>query len=547
MHLGEGELKNFLLDAGLVSRAQLEDAALRAHSVGLPLSKVLIESGVMGEDEVRRAAAHALGVPFVELERHLLTPEALFLVPEPIARAHGVVAFSVGEGGVEIALLDLSDLAHLEFLRPAHKLLPRLTSRESMTRALVHYQKHLKEKFGTLLEGETQSADALVLHALYSNASEVLLDHSPEGLLVRYRIHGALREAMKLSAQKGALLLAKLKTMAGLFAVAKIQEGRFKIEKDGDSIYARVQTLPTFGGERITLSLARERDGRKGYTLRTLGLHGEALEQLHATLLKRKGMVLVSGSHGAGKTTLLYTMLDMLSAPHLSIATVERAVEHRLAFVAHAEIKQDVTTAGMLRAVLKQDPDIVMVGEIPDRETAALCARAAARGVFVLAGIEAPSAAEGIVALQELGADPQELVSSLSLVVGVASVRKLCEKQFVPTKKLTRAQTNELEERADFSRVLAALKEESRVEKTRAWKDIEFTEAVPCSQCQDGFVGRTGLYEVMPITTSLRELVREGAPAKTLAAQARKEGMLTLAGDGMYKAAIGVTALSEIQ
>lgn len=546
MHLGEGELKNFLLDAGLVSRAQLEDAASRAYSVGLPLSKVLIESGVMGEDEVRRAAAHALGVPFVELERHKLTPEALFLVPEPIARAHGMIAFSVGEEGVEIALLDLSDLSHVEFLRPAYKILPRLTSRESMTKALLHYQRHLKEKFGSLLETEAQTPDALVLHALYSNASEVLLDHSPDGLLVRYRIHGALREAMKLSAQKGALLLSKLKTMAGLFAVAKVQEGRFKIEKDGEVIYARLQTLPTFGGERATLSLARERDGRKGYTLRALGLHGEGLEQLHAALLKRKGMVLVSGAHGAGKTTLLYTLLDMLSAPHLAIATVERAVEHRLPFVAHAEIKQDLTTAGMLRAVLKQDPDIVMVGEITDRETAALCARAAARGVFVLAGIEAKNAAEGITVLQELGADAHELAASLSVVVGVQSARKLCEKQFLPTKKLTRAQTSQFEENADFARVLGALKEEGRIEKTRPWKDVEFTESVPCSQCDHGFMGRTGLYEVMPLSASLRERMREGSSAKALEAQARKEGMLTLAGDGMYKAAVGVTALSEI-
>ncbi len=501
----------FLVDAGLLTRSQLGD--LR-HSEA-PLSKTLIDLGIMGEDEVRRAQAHALGVPFVVIEPYDIKIESLLLIPEPLARARGVVAFAADESRVSVAVLDLADLEALRALEAeghfgGRRVVPHLTTRETVKRALLKYQQHLKERFGELLSDGRHVAEALISHALYSRAGGAHVDLSTHGALVRYQVGHALHEAMRLPAQVGHALAREIKILAKLLPVARPQHGRFKLEKDGEVVHVHVSTVPTAGGERMHMRLARQAHGAQGHTLEALGFHGENLAALRQALMARRGIVAVAGAQSSGKTTLLYTMLDLLQHTGVSIATIEERVEYRLPHAAQTEVGNGVSTAAALRATLRQHPDILMVGDVRDQETASLIAAAAARGVFVLAGID-----EGA---EEL------LVSAPCTLVRTALVRKLATDQFAHTSGLGRAESDVLEGVADFARVYEALKEEGAIEQGTAWKDVAFAHPTPSTGYPDGYSGYLGAQEVI-------------APGFET---------LNIVEDALFKAAQGQTSIEEV-
>ena len=514
----------FLVDAGLLTRSQWSDLS-RSEA---PLSKTLVDLGIMGEDEVRRAQAHALGVPFAALEPHDIAIETLVLIPEPLSRAHGAIAFAEDESRISVALLDLSDLAALEALAQqghfgGRKLVPHLTTRETIKRALLKYQKHLKEKFGELLSDGRHVAEALISHALYSRAGGAHVDISTHGALVRYQVGHALHEAMRLPAQVGQALARELKVLAKLLPVARPQSGRFKLEKDGEVVHVHVSTTPTAGGERMHMRLARKASGAEGHTLEALGLHGENLSALHAALARQRGVVAVLGPEGSGKTTFLYTLLDELQYTGVSVATVEERVQYRLPHAAQTEVGSGVSSAAALRAALRQHPDILMVDSVRDQETASLVAAAAARGVFVLVGVGG-GAEEAFFSAAGLYGDAAKNISSTPIIlVRVALVQKLATNQFIAARPLSRAESQVLEQYADFARVYEALKDEQIVEPNMPWKDIGFAHPAPSTEHQDGYDGYIGVQEVV-------------APGFDT---------LNIAEDALFKAAQGQTSVEE--
>lgn len=553
MYVEEGQLGDFLVDRGLLSRRQVEEALRQAQ--GKSLYTTLGEMGVVDEDELRRAAAHALGVPFVQFLRHEIDPEAMMQIPEPLSRAHQLLAYRVSEDGLEVAALNLESLKALEPLALSHRVLPRLTTRESLTHGLLHYQKILKEKFSALLTHGSDVVEALVHHALLSRAHGVHLDLNTTGTLVRYRVGHALEEAMELPAHIGAALAGKLKLLAKFLPDSRtVQEGRFRMEKDGPSTklgtneryVVHVSASPQAAGERLVLRLAKESAGHRGFALETLGLHGKALEDLHAALAARSGLIIVAGPLYSGKTTLLYTLLDLLNTPSRSVVTVESAVEHRLSHVLHMQTDPaaGLDAAAVLRAALRQDPDVVMVDDVQDSRVAALAASAASRGVLVLAGVTAHSAAGALAMLQELGVPPLVLASSVRAAVATWLVEKLCQhcgQAYYPS----RAQLVRLEEAANLGAVLAALKEEGVVAGGVQWKELEFKRTKGCAECAEGYEGLVGLKEVLPVTEPIKELMLKGSWAD-LTQEAREEGMLTLLEDGLFKAAQGITTIEAV-
>ena len=463
----------------------------------------------LSDDERRHALAHELGVPFVQLGRDDISLEALTVIPEPLSREHNMVAFALaGDAGLEVALLDLAELEHLEFLRPRYKVLPRLTSRESLTRALIRYQQHLRDVYGKKLEDPRSPnlLDTLLLHALHSRATDLHLQSEQGGLLVRYRINGFLKNAMTLPQAAGANVISKLRTLAGVPAGSLPREGRMRVDLgSGEDLSLLVSSVPTVAGEKLVVRIARER--ARGFTLESLGLHGEALERVHHVLLKRRGLVVV-GSVGTGKATTLYTLLDLLNTPEISIATVEAEVKHVLPRIAQTEVSDGLSAAAGLRAALKQDPDVVMINTVADREVAQLAVAAAKRGVFVLVGTEDAA-----------------LLPDADLIIKVATARKLGRKQIPERHKLTRAQGEELEPFANFASVLAALKEEGKIKKDTPWKDIQFVKPVKSSDQPDGYKGLLGVQEVS---------TKEGTVG------------LNLIEDGIFKAAQGLTSIEEV-
>jgi len=363
---------------------------------------------------------------------------------------------------------------------------------------------------------------------------------------VRYRIDGILRDAMTLPKSASDGLTARIKVLANLRLDEKRlpQDGRFKVENASERVSLRVSVLPTAFGEKIVLRLLPE--GRRGLTLEWLGFHGAGLEQMHEAMKQTIGMILSTGPTGSGKTTTLYTVLDILNTPNVNISTIEDPIEYQMPRVNQTQVRPDIgfSFANGLRTLMRQDPDIIMVGEIRDKETTNLAINAALTGHLVLSTLHTNSAAGAIARLIDMDAEPFLLVSTLRIVLGQRLVRQLCRTrdEYKPTQR----ELEELGRIADLPRVLTALKEEKIIDKKATWKDIMFCRPKKSAECEDGYHGRIGLYEILHVSPAIKELISKRAPSDDIEIQARKEGMLTMAEDGIFKAVQGITSIEEV-
>jgi type IV pilus assembly protein PilB len=576
MYIEQKQLRNFVIDSGLVSKADFDAAEKEAKKGDEQVGAVLVKSGKLSEDSLRRMQAYILGIPFVDLKTQKIGFEILSLIPEPIARKHNIVAFKKTDTTLEVAMLDTDDLSAIDFVKKkvGLKIVPRLTDGDSIKSAILQYQKSLKAEFGDIIQkeaqalktiseegGETASAgdlkkiaedlpvvrivDTLLKHAILQNASDIHIEPMEAELLVRYRIDGLLHDAMVLPKGAEPSITARIKVLSSLKLDEKRlpQDGRFKVEMGGEKVAFRVSILPTYYGEKTVMRLLREGGGH--YTLESLGFHGEGLERLHAATKLATGMILTTGPTGSGKTTTLYTLLDILNTHDVNISTIEDPVEYQMVGVNQTQVKPEIgfTFSMGLRTLVRQDPDIIMVGEIRDNETASLGINAALTGHLVLSTLHTNSAAGAIPRLMDMKVEPFLMVSTLNVVIAQRLVRKLAEgkeKYF-----LTKDEVATLGKSVDLDRVMEALKEEKIVEKAATWEKVAFWKTAGAS-ADDGFKGRVGIHEVLKVTPTIRDLVMKGSIAAEIEAQAKKEGMLTMIEDGIFKAVQGVTTIEEV-
>jgi type IV pilus assembly protein PilB len=577
MRILDDQLKRFILDSNLVSKADMSASEKAAKAEGKTLSHTLLAGGYLTEDDMRRIESYILGVPFVSLKDLKIEFEILSLIPEPVARTHNIIAYKKTATALEVAMLDTADLPAIDFVKKkvGLKILPRLTDTESMRGALRQYQKTLKDEFGDLImkdasaltvvsevDGEEVSeadlkkmaedlpvvriVDTLLRHAIIQGASDIHIEPMEEEVLVRYRIDGILNDAMKLPKIAAGTLVARLKVLSNLKLDQKRlpQDGRFKMEMDGQKVAFRVSMLPVFYGEKIVMRLLRE--NRTGFSLEGIGFHGSTLERIHKATRATTGIILVTGPTGSGKSTTLYTILDLLNTPEVNISTIEDPIEYQMARVNQTQVKPDIgfTFAAGLRSLMRQDPDIIMVGEIRDEETASLAINAALTGHLVLATVHTNSAAGTIARLIDMGSEAFLLVSTLRVAIGQRLVRKLCDDKIPYI--LTKAEREELSTHGDLDRVLTTLKEEKVVAESATWNDISFYHPKEEGISPDGYHGRMGIHEVLEMSPTIKDMVMSHKTGDELEIQARKEGMLTMLEDGIYKAAKGLTSIEEV-
>jgi type IV pilus assembly protein PilB len=576
MHIEEKQLIEFILDSGLVSRADIEVAKKDAETGGTGIGKILIKQGKITDDELRRMQAYVLGIPFVDLKGLKLDGAILSLIPEPIARSHNVVAFKKNADTLEVAMLDTEDLSAVDFIKKKTRLriMPRLTDSESMKAALLQYQKSLKAEFGDLIQkelgalasiaegkGEASEADlkkiaedlpvvrivdTLLKHAILQNASDIHIEPLETEVVIRYRIDGLLHDAMVLPKNAAASITARIKVLSNLKLDEKRlpQDGRFKIETSSEKVSFRVSVLPTYFGEKTVMRLLRE--NVKGFTLEVLGFHGTGLERIYAATKLATGMILTTGPTGSGKSTTLYTVLDILNTPDVNISTIEDPIEYQMPRVNQSQVKPEIgfTFANGLRALVRQDPDIIMVGEIRDTETASLAINASLTGHLVLSTLHTNSAAGAVPRLIDMKIEPFLIVSTVNVIIGQRLIRKLsADKEQYP---LSDAEFSQLQKLVDVDRVLGLLKQEKIVHEEATWKTIPFYKPKPGGESEDGFKGRIGIHEVLEVTQTIRELILQGKTARDIEDQAKTEGMITMIEDGIFKAAQGLTTIEEV-
>jgi type IV pilus assembly protein PilB len=362
---------------------------------------------------------------------------------------------------------------------------------------------------------------------------------------VRYRIDGILHDAMVLPKQAWPSVSARIKVLSDLKLDEKRlpQDGRFKVQaSDNEKVSFRVSILPTYYGEKLVMRLLRE--NVSGFTLEYLCFHGEALERIHKALKKSTGIILTTGPTGSGKTTTLYTMLDLLNTPDVNISTIEDPIEYQMKRINQTQVRPDIgfTFAQGIRTLVRQDPNIIMVGEIRDNETAALAVNAALTGHLVLSTLHTNSAAGAIPRLLDMKVEPFLLASTIDVVIGQRLVRRLTE-----TKQqyfLTKAELAQLEKTVDLKRVFDALVAEKILKPTDEWSKIPFYKKSATDE--EGFKGRVGIHEVLLMSPSVKELIMKNAPASDIDAQAKKEGMLTMLEDGIFKCVQGLTTIEEV-
>lgn len=567
MYISDTHLKSFLADAGLVSQKDFDAAGEEAEETGRPIGEILTSHNTIGEDELRRTYAYILGIPFVSLTGTKIMYEVLSLIPEPIARRNNIISYNHRGDELEVAMLDTDDLAAIDFIRKkTHlKILPRLTDVASIKASLKLYQQSLKDNLGEVIRRETEVleknegeedlqkvadgvpavriVDTLLRHANAQNASDIHIEPMEDKLLIRYRIDGILHDAMELPKSAAAAVTARVKVLSNLRLDEHRlpQDGRFGAEYGGERISFRVSVLPTYYGEKIVMRLLR--DSISGFTLESIGFHGLALDRMHESIRATTGMILACGPTGAGKSTTLYTLLDLVNTPHVNISTIEDPIEYQMKRINQTQVRPEIgfTFANGLRSLVRQDPDIIMVGEIRDKETASLAINAALTGHLVLSTLHTNSAAGAIPRLLDMGVEPFLLVSTLRACVGQRLVRVLTSEK--EKYELSRDEQMHLERSIDAGAVLKALKEGKIVPKDATWKNVSFYRP---KDIRSGFSGRRGIYEVLPITSTIKELVMKNGTADEIYKQARSEGMLTMVEDGIFKAAQGLTTIEEV-
>ena len=577
MHITAEQLKEFILDSGLVTTADFEDAEKEAAKKEVKVGDILVSRGKLSEDNLRRLEANILGIPFVNLRKAKIDFDVLSLIPEPIARNHNIVAFKKTEDSLEVAMLDVDDLRAIDFIKKkvGLKILSRLTDTESIKSTLLQYQKSLKAEFGDIIQKESASikpidysdketskddlkklaedipivkiVDTLLKHAIIQNASDIHIEPMEKDLLVRYRIDGILHDAMVLPKNAAPGITARIKVLARLKLDEKRlpQDGRFKIEVDNQKVSFRVSVLPTYYGEKTVLRLLKESSAR--FSLDGLGFHGEGLEAIHYATRQKTGMILTTGPTGSGKTTTLYSILDILNTPDVNISTIEDPIEYQVSRINQTQVRPDIgfTFSNGLRTLVRQDPDIIMVGEIRDNETASLAINAALTGHLVLSTLHTNSAAGSIPRLLDMEAEPFLLVSTLKVIIAQRLVRKICgkgDKRF-----LSKTEISQLEESVSLERVLSFLKKEKIIDsKINDWSKIPFFKVKESKNCPDGYKGRSSILEVLKVNDTIKELIIRGATSEEIEEQAKKEGMMTMLEDGIFKAAQGVTTIEEV-
>jgi type IV pilus assembly protein PilB len=556
---GPDRLGDILIKEGLITREQLHQALAEQRASKHRLGYVLVKLGLVQELEITKLLARQYRMPAVDLSRFEVDPKLVKLIPADLASKHVVLPLKREGRTLTIAMADPTDHGLLEDLKfiTRYDLFPVIAG-EYTLRALIerHYessdqqlQSILKDMEGldddveVLKEEEEDSAAAnvddapvvklingLLTDAVKRGASDIHIEPFEHEIRVRYRIDGALLEVMKPPLKMKAALNSRIKILSQLnIAERRVpQDGRLKLKMGTRVIDFRVSTLPVLFGEKIVLRILDK--GNLTLDLTKFGFEIKAEADLMKAILNPYGMVLVTGPTGSGKTTTLYSCLQRINTIDTNIMTAEDPVEYNLMGINQVLVRPDIglSFAAALKAFLRQDPNIIMIGEIRDLETGGIAIKAALTGHLVLSTLHTNDAASTITRMIDMGIEAFNVASAVNLVVAQRLVRRICSECKAP-------HTYKDEELRSLGTDLESLRQ------------LKFMKGRGCDVCSGtGYKGRQGLYEVMALSPELRRMILRGASVAELQAQAVVEGMLTLRMDGIKKIERGVTTLEEV-
>jgi type IV pilus assembly protein PilB len=570
MHIESSQLKNFLEDSDFLDNQKLEEAFREAEKKGVYLGDLLLKKELISEIDLKKMHAYIMGIPFVDLVNKEIPKKTLQIISETVAKNNNIIIFKKDGDRLRVAMLDPNNIQIIDYLRKktGFEIVPCLTTEKSIKDALKQYKKSLKAEFGEIINEENNEAegkdlekiaedlpiikivDTLLEHAILQSASDIHIEPDEKEVRVRYRVDGVLHDAMNLPREVLFGIVARIKVLSNLkLDEHRIpQDGRFKIKIDDKKISFRVSIIPVFAGEKIVMRVLD--DSAQGVNLESLGLLSDSLDRVRRAITQPNGIFLVTGPTGSGKTTTLYTILGLLNKPEVNISTIEDPIEYQISKINQTQVKSKVgmTFAVGLRALLRQDPDIIMVGEIRDKETMQISLNAAMTGHLVLSTLHTNSAAAAIPRMTDMDAEPFLIASTVNTVVAQRLVRKICP-DCKEAYKLNQKELAELGKKVEFDNILKSLSKNKKdlSKEIKKIEELEFYRGKGCKTCNnEGYKGRMGIYEVLEVTEEIKRLISENVTAGEIEKKAVEEGMNTMMVDGFIKALKGLTSLEEV-
>jgi len=554
------KLGEILLREGLITLEQLKHALLEQRNTGMRLGYTLVKLGFVEETEISKTLARQYRMPAVDLSRFEVDPKILRLLPPEVAIKHGILPLKREGRTLTIAIADPNNVTAIEDIKFITRcdVFPVIAGEYTLRNAIERYYQQSDAQLQTLLKDIEAAEDlevvaeqreedvtakdladdapvvklinGLLTDAVKRGASDVHIEPFEYEVRVRYRVDGALMEVMKPPVKMRAALTSRVKIMAQLnIAERRVpQDGRIKLKMGSKVIDFRVSTLPVLFGEKIVLRILDK--GNLTLDLTKFGFEPKAEQDLMRAILNPYGMVLVTGPTGSGKTTTLYSALSRINQINVNILTAEDPVEYNLMGINQVLVRNEVgmTFAAALKAFLRQDPNIIMVGEIRDLETGSIAIKASLTGHLVLSTLHTNDAPSTVTRMVDMGIEPFNVASAVNLIVAQRLVRRICNE----CKQAHKYSEEELN-------VLGIPPAEAQ--------KLTFYKGAGCDTCgSTGYRGRQGLYEVMAMSSNLRRMVLRGASTEELRDAAVKEGMLTLRSDGMVKVKRGITTLEEV-
>jgi type IV pilus assembly protein PilB len=553
-------LGDILVEFNVITEAQLQDALKVQKETGVRLGQALIQLGIVTEQRMNEVLEFQLGIPQVALHKYRLDPKVVKLISGELARRHKIIPIERKANKIRLAMMDPLNLVAIDDvqLQTGLEVEPVIATEREIDQVISRYfglTDSVKQAFGNQLHQMEKEAaavtelvdlaelanagddapivkavNAFIQQSVKEKASDIHIEPGERHVRVRYRIDGILQEMMTLPKQTHAPLVSRIKIMADMDIAEKRvpQDGRIQIKMDIHNIDLRVSTLPTIYGEKVVIRLLDKTNAL--FTINELGMQPEVLDVFKKMLKQTYGVILITGPTGSGKTTTVYAGLNQLNDQEKNIITVEDPVEYVLPGINQVQVntKAGITFAAGLRSILRQDPDIIMVGEIRDGETAEIAVRAATTGHLVLSTLHTNDAAGTVTRLMNMGVEPFMVASSMVGILAQRLVRIICPE----CKQSYQLPSN------DLMRFFLGVGET---------EPVTLYKGTGCSLCNNtGYKGRIAIQEVMSISKEIRRLIMQKTAADLIKEQAIREGMLTLKEDGMKKALAGITTINEV-
>jgi type IV pilus assembly protein PilB len=561
IELPSEKLKSLLIEDGIITAAKFDEYLAISRRMGQGMAAILISKNVMTDEYYKNVLAIFYNVPIAVLEPANIDEATLRMIPEDYARNKRVVIFKhEANGTFDVAMEDPSDLATIEYLETKFqtKVNPFLASASDLARIFAFYGKQQVEGFRQIIQDNIQASlqlsgkkdseaavevpiititDNILSYAMSLRASDVHIEAMEHEILIRYRIDGVLHEIIRIQKDILPAITARFKILAGMKLDEHMspQDGRFRYKVAGENIDIRVSTLPTFYGEKVEMRLL---SGTRVLSFEELGMSPETIKTVFENVTRSYGMVLVTGPTGSGKSTTLYSILNLVNKPEVNIVTVEDPIEYDMTFINQTQVNEDAGTtfASALRAILRQDPNIIMVGEIRDEETAEISVQAALTGHLLLSSLHTNDAPTAIPRLMDMKIAPFLTAAVLNVVLAQRLVRRICldclSSYSTPTDtlKIIEQQFREL-----------GLPKDTLIPRT-------VFRGKGCPACgHTGYRGRMGIFEALKVTESVRQTIMSPEfSLDALRTKARAEGMKTMFEDGLIKASQGKTTIDEV-